>query len=123
MTLHIPTWPKTVLFAALLVLALAGCHHDDPCPVYAVNRSTYDLEVTISQDSLLAVGCWWEFLAPSDSLFVNYYPRGTVLWIQWDTSGIDTLDFTPQGEATITGRTTFLLLNDSTGAPALRVLR
>ncbi len=123
MTLHMSTRPGTMLWAALLALAFAGCHHDDPCPVYVVNHSTYDLEVTISQDSLLEVGCWWEFLAPSDSLFVNYYPSGTVLWVQWDSLGIDTTDVAPQAEATVSGRTTFLFLNDSMGEPALDVVR
>jgi len=123
MTLHMSTRPRPMLWAALLALAFAGCHHDDPCPVYVVNHSTYDLEVTIGQDSLLEVGCWWEFLAPSDSLFVNYYPSGTNLWVWWDSLGIDTSDVVPRARATITGRTTFLFLNDSTGKPALDVAR
>jgi hypothetical protein len=88
-----------------------------------VNHSTHDLDVVISQDSLLEVGCWEDFLVPPDSLFVNYYPGGTILWVWWDSLGIDTSDLVPRAKATISGRTTFPFVSDSMGEPALNVVR
>jgi len=91
------------------------------------NHSSHDIMFYVSQDSLMEM-YYQEFsLASPDSGFVGYYPSGTVLWLEggiFDVRTSDTSCFEGKPVAVaITGKTTLLFLDDSFGAPILRVIR
>jgi hypothetical protein len=122
-----PLGVKLLVCTALLAVASAGCDADNPCPVYMTNHSSYRLLITLSQGKNMYepnLEDYW--LNPKDSLFVDYYPRGTGLWI-WGAYAAVASDTSCFGDypirVTITGKTVFYFHSDSTGAPTMSVIQ
>ena len=118
---------RLLLCTAILALAVVGCHADNPCPVSMTNHSSHALRIDVGQDSLFEMYYQEFYLISPDSGFVGYYPNGTVLWLKGWIEDVRTSDTSCFGEnavgLTISGKTTFLFLNDSLGALVLRVIR
>jgi hypothetical protein len=118
---------RLFLYMAIPALALVSCHTDSPCPVSMTNHSSHALRINVGQDSLLEMYGQEFYLASPDSGFVGYYPKGTVLWFVGGVDDIRISDMSLSGDkpvaVSIIGKTTFLFLDDSLGAPVLRVIR